>query len=115
MPKFTFKCQSCDKEENVYTSTDTNSRPCKCGSTMDRQIPKMAKPIVKERVDSYTNVNVSVDNKEEIQERKLDHYWEVLVPRLVQQYPVEHCIQEGWMGYDDRNQLIVYTKPPHKR
>ena len=82
---------------------------------MSRMIPKMCKPIVKEKVDSYTNVNLHIDNDEEIKERKLDHYWEVLVPRLVQQYPVDHCIREGWMGYDESGKLITYNKPPHKR
>lgn len=115
MPKFTFHCPSCETKETCYSSIEVSSKPCKCGDTMVRSIPTVSKPIVKERVDEYSNVNLPVDNKEELEERKLTHYWEVVVPRLVQQYPVEHCLREGWMTVDERGQIVVQTKPPHKR
>jgi hypothetical protein len=82
---------------------------------MVRQIPNISKSIVKEKVDSYTNINVSIDNKEEIEERKLDHYWSEIVPRLVQEHPPELCLQEGWTYIDEKGHIQIQTKPPHKR
>lgn len=115
MPKYSFKCPSCKKEGSFYTNIETTEKDCSCGSKMERQVPTISKPLVKEKVDSYTNINVSVDNKEELEERKLEHYWAEIVPRLVQQYPPEICLQEGWMYFDDKGQIQIQTKPPHKR
>lgn len=115
MPKYSFKCSSCKKEESYYVGIEITEKECSCGSKMERQIPTISKSIVKEKVDSYTNINVSVDNKEEIEERKLDHYWSEIVPRLVQEYPPEISLQEGWVIYNEKKELVIQTKPPHKR
>jgi len=115
MPKYSFKCPSCNKEGSYYVSVETTEKECSCGSSMTRQMPNISKSIVKEKIDSYTNINVSVDNKEELEERKLDHYWSEIVPRLVQEHPPELCLQEGWIYYDERGHIQIHTKPPHKR
>jgi len=115
MPKYSFKCSSCNKEESYYVSAGVTEKQCPCSSVMVRQIPNISKSIVKEKVDSYTNINVSIDNKEEIEERKLDHYWSEIVPRLVQEHPPELCLQEGWTYIDEKGHIQIQTKPPHKR
>ena len=115
MPKYSFKCPSCSKEGSYYVSVETTEKQCSCGCSMTRQMPNISKSIVKEKIDSYTNINVSVDNKEEIEERKLDHYWSEIVPRLVQEHPPELCLQEGWTFLDEKGHLQIHTKPPHKR
>lgn len=71
--------------------------------------------IIKEMVDKYTGVSLPPDNKEILDARRSEYFWSVEVPRLVNEYPLEHSLKEGWMYYDDHNKLQVQTKPPHKR
>jgi hypothetical protein len=88
---------------------------CVCGEIMKRMPPSIGKSEMKEVADKYTNVHLPPDNDEILKQRKLDHYWAVEVPRLVNEYPLETCLQEGWMYYDEAGKLQVQTKPPHKR
>lgn len=116
MPKYRFIC-SCDAEVSKYTSASTVSIKCtQCGSPMDRQVPStVEQSTVKELVDSYTGVHLPPDNKEILESRRSEYFWKVEVPRLVMQYPADHCIKEGWMYVDEQGKLQVHTKPPHKR
>ena len=82
---------------------------------MNRQPPNVGKSELKELADKYTNMHLPPDNDEIIKQRKLDHYWAVEVPRLVNEHPLELSLQEGWMYYDESGKLQVQTKPPHKR
>jgi hypothetical protein len=45
---------------------------------------------------------------------KEDYFWEVEVPRLVQTYSTETCIENGWLKYNDKGELVI-NKPPKKR
>lgn len=116
MPKYRFIC-GCGAEVMKYTSASTYSVTCEiCKSSMDRQIPSfIEKATVKELVDSYTGIHLPPDNKEILDSRRSEYFWKVEVPRLVTEYPVEHCLQEGWMFINEQGKLQVQTKPPYKR
>jgi hypothetical protein len=115
MPKYTFSCPTCKKDIKKYTASSVESTPCECGHTMKRQMPTINKASVTEVVDSYTGVALPLDNAEILKERKDDYFWEHEVPRLVGKYSVAHCLQNGWLYVDEKNQLQVQTKPPHRR
>lgn len=116
MPKYKFIC-TCGAEVLKYTSASTFSIGClTCGQAMERQIPSsVEQSTVKELVDSYTSIHLPPDNREILDARRSEYFWKVEVPRLISEYPVEHCLQEGWLYVDEQGKLQVQTKPPHKR
>lgn len=116
MPKYRFTCE-CGAEVSRYTSALTVSVRCtSCGKDMSRQIPFNVEPsTVKELVDTYTGVHLPPDNASILEARRSEYFWKVEVPRLVNEFPVEHSIREGWLVYDEQGKLQVQTKPPHKR
>lgn len=116
MPKYIFTCE-CGAEISKYISASIFSIKCSyCSAQMSRQIPShVEQSIVKELVDSYTGVYLPPDNTAILEARRSEYFWKVEVPRLVNEYPIEHSIREGWLIYDEQGKLQVQTKPPHKR
>lgn len=81
---------------------------------MARQFPSYGSKKVTETVDPYTNVRQEEDQKKINQDRKTEYFWEVEVPRLVQTYSVQTCLEEGWLVYNEKGELVI-NKPPSKR
>ena len=116
MPKFTFICSSCDHSMQKFTSLSKKTVKCKkCGKDAQQQLPKLARSEVREVVDSYTGKKWRQNQKEMLDERRDEYYWSVEVPRLVQKYSLETCLEQGWVWVDDEHKLHIYTKPPHRR
>ena len=69
-----------------------------------------------ETVDKYTNRKHISDHDNVLKERKLDYYWSVEVPKMVNSgtYSIETMIEQGWVYYDEKGNLITRTKPPQK-
>jgi hypothetical protein len=114
MPKYTFECPRCNNVVKKYTTTESIVK-CVCGEDMSRQLPTINTPTTTELIDSYMGVALPSDNDEILKSRKDEYFWAVEVPRLVNKYSVEHCLQNGWLYLDDKDQLQIQTKPPHKR
>lgn len=116
MPKYRFHCE-CGAEVTKYTSASTSSLDCaSCHQQMQRQIPShVEQSTVKELADAYTGIHLPPDNKEILDARRSEYFWSVEVPRLVNEYPVEHSLQEGWLYLDERGKIQLQTKPPYKR
>lgn len=115
MPKYTYECDSCKSKKQLYKSINSTSIECGCGSVMNRLTPSITSPSVKETIDSYTNVQVDPDNRSILEERSSEHFWKVIVPRLCQEHPIDHCLREGWMYIDDKGHIQMHTKPPNRR
>lgn len=116
MPKFTFTCDKCGHSVQKYTSRLKKFVKCdKCGEDAKQQLPKTASPEVTETVDQYTGKKWKQDQKEMLSARHDEYYWSVEVPRLVQKYSLETCLEQGWVWVDDSGKIHVHTKPPHKR
>ena len=58
-------------------------KTCKCGSDMNRQLPKLLGLKTTETVDKFSNRKFVADHKEILNTRKQDHYWSVDVPKMV--------------------------------
>ena len=116
MPKYNFTCATCETTSHKYVPTTVETLPCGvCGNPMTREFPNTNSPTeVREVVDPYTNVTWGKDHEAVMKKRKEDHYWEVEVPRLVQTYSTETCIEQGWLIYNDKGELVI-NKPPSKR
>ena len=115
MPKFRFWCDTCKTEVERFTSPKAETIECgMCLSPMQRQLPGSGSQVVREVVDDYTNVRTAPDEKEQNKARKTEYFWDVEVPRLIQHYSLETCLQEGWLVYNDKKELVV-NKPPSKR
>lgn len=116
MPKYNFTCIKCQITSHKYIPTKIESLPCSiCGENMYRELPKtQGETEVREVVDAYTNRTWGKDHEAVMKKRKEDHYWEVEVPRLVQTMSVETCIEQGWLIYNDKGELVI-NKPPSKR
>ena len=116
MPKFTFVCEQCQHSEQKFTSISKKTVKCSiCGADANQQLPKLANSEVRETVNSYTGKKWRQDQKEMLDERRDEYYWTVEVPRLVQKYSLETCLEQGWVWIDDDGKLNVHTKPPHRR
>lgn len=116
MPKYVFLCSSCGESLTRFVPISVEQLECpSCGSKMDRQLPNINSPAeVRELVDPYTNKRWCKDQSELIKARKEQYYWEVEVPRLIEQYSLETCLEEGWLTYNDKGELVI-NKPPSKR
>jgi transcription elongation factor Elf1 len=116
MPKYTFTCPHCGSSLKKFANVNSKNIPCECGKEMDRKMPTIAGFTVTEVVDKYSNKKHFADQKEILTERKLDYYWEKLVPEMVNSgtYTIETMLEKGWVYYDEKHNLITRTKPPQK-
>ena len=83
---------------------------------MDRQLPKLRGLKNTEVVDKFTNRKHMVDQKEVLDERKADYYWEVEVPKMVNSgtYSLDTMLEQNWVYYNEKGELVTRTKPPQK-
>lgn len=116
MPKYNFTCTKCETKTHKYVPTKVETIACAaCGEQMNRDLPNTNSATeVREIVDPYTNKRWGKDHEAVMKKRKEDHYWEVEVPRLVEKYSVETCLEQGWLIYNDKGELVI-NKPPSKR
>ena len=115
MPKFKFLCSACKIEVERFASPKKEEINCpSCGSPSKRQLPGSGSQVVREVIDPYTNVRSAPDEKEQNKARKTEYFWDVEVPRLIQTYSLETCLEEKWLVYNDKGELVV-NKPPSKR
>lgn len=116
MPKYNFVCEKCNTKKHKYVASTVETLPCEvCSETMFRELPKMDTPAeVREVVDPYTNRKWGKDHEAVMKQRRNDHYWTVEVPRLVEKYSLETCLEQQWLKYNDSGELVI-NKPPSKR
>ena len=115
MPKFKFFCAQCNDSFMKFVAKDKSSYPCpSCNTACDRQFPTTTSSEVTEVVDQYRNISWKDNQKELIKARREEHYWNVEVPRLVEKYSLQTCLEQGWLVYNDNKELVI-NKPPSKR
>ena len=117
MPKYTYTCPVCSNSaQKIVNISDNRSFDCSCGNQMVRQMPKLSSTKTTEVIDKYTNQKHVTDQKQIIHERKLDYYWDKLVPEMVNSgtYTLETMLEKGWVYYDEKNNLVTRTKAPQK-
>lgn len=114
MPKYTFHCDVCGKSKQIFTSVSTKETSCDCGSNMLRQMPNIAVQRVTEVMDSYTNTTRDQDHNNMIKTRRDDHYWKIEVPRLIETHSIETSLENGWLVYNEKRELVI-NKPPSTR
>jgi hypothetical protein len=116
MPKYTFACTSCKNKGQFFTSVKTEKIICNiCNGWMNRQIPNITQSTIKETMDKFFNVARDPDMTKNLEDRNSEHFWKVMVPRLVREHPLEHSLENGWMYYDEQGRLQIQDKPPGKR
>lgn len=116
MPKYVFKCTKCNKELTKYTSSLTKTIKCECSNIMNRQMPRLRGLKNTETVDKFTNKK-HIDNHQGIlDERKADYYWSVQVPEMVDSgtYQLDTMLEQNWVYYNEKGELVTRTKPPQK-
>lgn len=117
MPKYTFECQSCYKKTQKYTSSSTKDIVCpECFALANKVLPNISGAKTTETVDKMFNRKHVADQLNVMKERKLDYYWEVEVPKLVDSgtYSIETMLEQGWVFYNEKGELVTRTKPPQK-
>ena len=115
MPKYIFLCQKCFNKIHKYVSSTVEEVPCTCGEQMTRQLPNVeGQTEVRELIDPYTNIRHMKDQDEIMKDRREQHYWNVEVPRLVEKYSLATCIEQKWLIFNDKGELVI-NKPPSKR
>lgn len=114
MAKYRFKCEMCDVIFERYASVSTEVLPCiHCEAPSKRLFPNIGSKQVTETVDPFLNIRQEEDHKKQLQDRRTEYFWEVEVPRLVQTYSTETCLEEGWLVYNEKGELVI-GKPKKK-
>lgn len=78
---------------------------------MHRLLPTLSGQEVRETVDTLTNTKWKQGQKEILARRKEEHFWDVEVPRLVQTYSLQTCLEEKWLVYNERGELVIGKAP----
>jgi transcription elongation factor Elf1 len=109
MPKYRFICKNCKTETSKFVPRNVEEIVCSaCGSTMDRQLPNInSQTEVRELVDPYLNKRLNKDHKEIMRERRTNYFREVEIPRLVEKYSLETCLEQKWLVYNDKGELVI--------
>ena len=115
MAKYHFICESCGLNTDKYVSLRVEEIECSaCKGKMKRQFPSSGSQRVTEVVDPFTNVRHEEDQQKKTKDRRTEHFWDVEVPRLIQTYSLQTCLEEKWLVYNDKGELVI-NKPPSKR
>ena len=118
MPKISFKCDSCGKSTQRYLPKHKNVLgECECGGNMVYQFPSTRSTTVTETVDKYRNVQHIPDQKNILNQRRDEYYWSYEVPRMVEsgKYSIETMLEMQWIYFDEKEQMRIHNKPPHRR
>lgn len=108
MAKYRFQCEKCGTIALCYVSTETETLDCKaCGANAKRLFPGGGATKVTEIVDPFLNVRHEEDHRKQLENRRIEHFWDVEVPRLVQTYSTETCLEEGWLVYNEKGELVI--------
>ena len=116
MPKYTFKCVKCGASKQSFTLKSCKVIRCECGDSMDRQMPQLRSIKSTETVDKFHNKKLVQDQDIIIKERKSDYYWDQVVPDLVKSgtYTLDTMLEQNWVFYNEKGNLVTRTKPPEK-
>lgn len=116
MPKRSFVCIDCGEITSSYVyGQDLLGKQCNlCGSPAKVLPPTILGMDVTELVDQDRNVKWKQNQEEMIRERSLDYFYENEVPRLINEYSLKVCLEEGWIYYDEKGDLKVRKRPPQK-
>lgn len=116
MPKYSFECSNCGNTTQLYCHMDKVITCHVCDENMQLLLPTITSE-VRETVNKETNAHWKQDQKEILAERKANYFWEVEVPRLVNSgvYTLETMLENGWVYYDEKNNLQTRTSPPQKQ
>lgn len=117
MPKYSYRCPNCYIELQKFAGINDKTHECpKCNEMMNRLMPKLKSPKVTEVVDKYSGKKHIEDQENVRQERKLDYYWKHEVPKMVDSgtYTLETMLEQGWVYFDEKKNLVTRTKPPQK-
>ena len=109
MPKYIFECKSCQTKIHKYVSVNTETLPCAvCNELMKRDLPNTNSPTeVRELVDPLRNVTWGKDHEAVMKDRKAQHFRDVEIPRLVDKYSIETCLENKWLVYNDKGELVI--------
>lgn len=118
MPRYKFKCISCDKIEPRRVKVGTADIECDCGNKMIWQMPTLnGASEVLETVDRDSGTQWRADHKEDLETRKAEYFWSVEVPRMVDSgtYGLETMLENSWIIVNEKGEIEVQNTPPHKR
>lgn len=108
MAKFRFHCQKCDSTVERYTTSTVESIICKeCFSKASKLFPTIGSKKVTETVDPFLNVRHEEDHRKQLEDRRIEYFWDTEVPRLIQTYSTQTCLEEGWLVYNEKGELVI--------
>jgi len=75
---------------------------------MKRELPIISgQTEVREVIDPLLNKRHHKDQKEMLKERRREHFVNSEIPRLVDKYSIETCLENKWLIYNDKGELII--------
>ena len=118
MPRFKFKCSSCGTIEPKRVKVGTKEIDCKCGGKMVWQMPTLNGSVESlETVDKDAGTQWRSNHREDLETRKAEYFWKHEVPRLVDSgtYGLDTMLENGWIIVNEKGEIEVQDKPPHRR
>lgn len=108
MPKYQFSCE-CGHKTERYLPNSVELLECPaCKKLMKREFPNITSDTqVKELIDPYTNKTWNKDQKDQLRERRTKYYRDVEIPRLIETYSLETCLEQKWLKYNDKGELEI--------
>lgn len=84
---------------------------------MKRLLPNIGSKKVTELVDPWNGVRQEEDIKKKLEDRRTEYFWDVEVPRLVESgtYSIETCLENGWLVYNEKGELVLGKPKGAKR
>ena len=111
MPKYMFLCEKCNNLIHKYGPPTIDNIVCSCGNIMQKQLPVIGGQVeVREVIDPYTNIRHIKDHDNAIKERRQKYYAEVEIPRFIEKYSLETCLENKWLIYNDKGELTINKK-----
>lgn len=111
MPKYTYKCASCDKIILEYREAKFRDLEKICGDyiagkycegTMARQLPNLMEPTILEKIDTHRNIKHRKDQDKRVRERAKKHFREVEMSELIETVGEEKAKKFGWITKDGK-------------
>lgn len=113
MPKYTYKCETCEETKEVWFQSRNEKKEVVCAVEEHgkmKKIPSSIKPaIIKER-DAARDKNFKRDLNKDLKERSHKHFVKNIMPDLLAQEKPKEAEKNGWVDKSGKKKTLIDEK-----
>lgn len=111
MPRYSYKCEKCEKTKTVFFKTRKKEVAPECSEhgKMKKTPGNISSAIVTKKVDNV-NKHVKRDVKEDLKKRSHDHFVKNIMPELIEKEGTDMAEKYGWIKKDGKRKKLVDEK-----